>query len=282
VQTLSEIRGLLAERGLRPKRRLGQNFLHDKNLLARLVDAAAIAPGEVVLEVGPGTGTLTEALVEAGAEVIACEVDGDMAAIVQQRLGDRITLVRGDVLAHQRDLHHGIVERIDGRAFKLVANLPYQIASGLISTLLLDHPACAGQFVTIQREVADRLVARPSTKAYGPLSVIVQAFGEVQRIAILNRSCFWPQPEVSSAMVAITPRRDGHGIGRSQARDFSRFVTDLFSKRRKQLGTTIGREHAAWPRLEQVGITRDLRPEALHFAQIVTLWRETHAQHRES
>jgi 16S rRNA (adenine1518-N6/adenine1519-N6)-dimethyltransferase len=284
VQTLSEIRQLLAERGLKPKHRLGQNFLHDKNQIAKLVDAAQIKPGDLVLEVGPGTGTLTEALLEHGAEVVACELDQDLAAIIEDRFAaclmpqaaspkPLLTLVRGDALAKQRQLNPDILQLIANRAFKLVANLPYQIASPLISTLLIDHPNCAGQCVTIQKEVADRLIAKPSTKEYGSLSIIVQALAEVSRIGTLGPSCFWPPPEVTSVMVAIVPKGEQRTLVTSEAkRDFARFVIELFTKRRKQLGTIFGRSRLDWPP-PQFGISPDLRPEALTVEQLIQLWR---------
>ena len=108
-------------------------------------------------------------------------------------------------------------------------------------------------------------------KAYGPLSVIVQAWAHVQRIGTLSPSCFWPEPEVTSAMVAITP----NDRGLSLTRDFARFVTGLFTKRRKQLGNIVGRPHPAWPQLQEQGITPDLRPEALRVEQIIALWQHT-------
>ncbi|MCZ6835420.1 MAG: rRNA adenine dimethyltransferase family protein, partial [Planctomycetota bacterium] len=187
MQTLSDIRTLLAERCMHPKHKLGQNFLHDKNQLGKLMEAAQVGEGDLVLEVGPGTGTLTEALLEAGAHVIACEIDTDMADLIDDRLSmvcptqktNTFTLIRGDCLDKGRVINPAIVKAIAGREFKLVANLPYQIASPLMTTLLIDHSNCIGQYITIQREVADRLLAKPSTKAYGPLSIIVQAFAEV-------------------------------------------------------------------------------------------------------
>jgi 16S rRNA (adenine1518-N6/adenine1519-N6)-dimethyltransferase len=273
MQTLSEIRQLLADRGLRPKHRLGQNFLHDKNQLRRLIDAAAIKPGDLVLEVGPGTGTLTETLVEAGANVVACEIDAALAAIIADRFGDRVTLVHSDALGPNRLLNPLIVQHLGNKPFKLVANLPYQIASPLITALLIDHPSCLGQFVTIQKEVADRLTARPSTKAYGALSIIVQALADVERLATLSPGCFWPQPEVTSAMVAITPRTTRWHSAR-EGRDFAEFVVGLFTKRSKQLGGILGREHAWWSRISE-GITPDMRPEALSAQQAVALWRLT-------
>jgi 16S rRNA (adenine1518-N6/adenine1519-N6)-dimethyltransferase len=280
MQTISEIRSLLAERGLRPRHRLGQNFLHDQNQLRKLIAAAQIAPGDLVLEVGSGTGTLTEALLEAGAEVIACEIDENLADIVADRLGDRITLIRGDCLARGRALAPTIVDAIGSRPFRLVANLPYQVASPLMTTLLLNHPNCAGQFVTIQKEVADRLLASPGGKDYGPLGIIIGALAEVKRIGAVPPTCFWPQPKVTSAMISLLPSPPGRGVrgegppeegmpdSPDARRAFARFITDLFSKRRKQLGTIFGRGRT-WP----AGVTADMRAEMLTIAQLIDLWR---------
>jgi len=270
MQTLTQIRTILARHGLRPKHRLGQNFLHDQNLLRKLVDAANMQPGEVVLEVGPGTGTLTELLIERGADVIACEIDEHLAHIVEDRLGERITLVKGDCLQRGRRLAEPVVKAINGRAFKLIANLPYQVASPLMTTLLIEHANCMGQFVTIQKEVADRLLASPHTKAYGPLGIIVQALADVQRITTLQPQSFWPNPKVTSAMVAIVPRHDRIV---DDPREFARFITNLFTKRRKQLGTIFGRDQSL-----PNAISPHVRPETLSVEQLLDLWRHMRAQ----
>jgi 16S rRNA (adenine1518-N6/adenine1519-N6)-dimethyltransferase len=265
VQSISEIRALLDERGLRPQRRFGQNFLHDQNQIRKLVEASGVGAGDLVLEVGPGTGTLTEALLDAGAEVIACEIDTGLADLVHDRLGSRITLVRGDCLERQRRIAPAILDPLGDRPFTLVANLPYQVASPLMAALLLDVPTCRGQFVTIQLEVAERLLAPPGAGAYGPLGIIVQALGTVRRLATVGPACFWPQPKVTSAMVEVRPRPD-HGLDDPHA--FARFITGLFGRRRKQLGTIFGRDRE-WP----AGVTADLRPERLTVDQLVALWR---------
>jgi 16S rRNA (adenine1518-N6/adenine1519-N6)-dimethyltransferase len=266
-QTLSEIRAVLDEHGLTPRRRLGQCFLHDKNLLGRLVEAAGVSPGDLVVEVGPGTGTLTESLLEHGADVVACEIDPGLAAIVRQRFGSRLELIEGDCLGRGRRLSEPLQTALAGRSFRLVANLPFQVASTLIVTLLAHHPECNGQFVTVQQEVAQRLTASPGTKTYGGLSIIVGALAEVATIATLPPTCFWPQPKVSSTMVAITPRPN-HGIDNPD--DLASFTTAMFGKRRKQLGTIFGRT-TNWPE----GVTADLRPEAITVEQTVALWRTT-------
>ncbi len=276
MQTLSEIRHLLAARDLRPKHRLGQNFLHDKNILTRLVDAAELQTGDSVLEIGPGTGTLTEALIEAGVRIVTCEIDADLASITEDRFNQRVRLIRSDCLDAHRHLNPQIVDALGDRPFKIVANLPFKIPIALIFRMLIHHPICTGLNVTIQKEVADRLLAEPGTKAYGPLSIIVGVLADVKRICTVKPSCFWPQPKVDSAMVRILPAPPGRwvrGEGFSasdtsqQRQDFARFVTQLFTKRRKQLGTILGRD-CEWP----TGVTADLRPEALPVERIVTLW----------
>jgi len=280
MQTLSEIKSLLASRGLSPRHRFGQNFLHDHNQLKRLVKAAGIGDGgagvpPVILEVGPGTGSLTETLLERGAEVIACEIDRDLAALLRERVGDRITLIEGDCLDGKHAINPAIVDAIGGRSFQLVANLPYNAATPLMINLLIDHPNCAGMFMTIQKEVADRLMAGPSTKGYGPLSIIAQAFARVELIGVVPASCFWPAPEVTSAMVAVVPdegvKESRHrGMTRSPSADrraFAKFVTTLFTKRRKQLGSILGRDHAL-----PVGIEPAMRPEDLTVEQARALY----------
>lgn len=293
MQSIAVIRSLLESRGLRPKHRLGQNFLHDHNHLRNLVARAAVESGDVVLEVGPGTGTLTEALLDAGAEVIACELDPDMAAILRERLGDAVTLIEGDALDRGRTLNPAILDALADRPFKLVANLPYQAASPLMSCLVIDHApegdggaagaapggACLGQWVTIQKEVADRLVAPPGNKTYGPLGIIIQALAEVDRFAVVPPACFWPQPKVTSAMVEILPRTLDPAPAADAAsaasvlatadgrRAFARFITDLFSKRRKQLGAVFGRS-----RPFPDGIDPADRPERLSVTQLIELF----------
>jgi len=281
VQDLARIKQLLAVRGLRPQHRLGQNFLHEPQRINRLVDASGVAAGDLVLEVGPGTGALTEALLERGARVVACELDRGLADLIDEELvpraEGRLQLVRGDCLAKGRRLAPAVDEALGGAPFRLVANLPYQAASPLMGELALHRPECLGQFVTIQREVADRLTSPPGGSGYGTLTVIMQVAATVQRLEILPPGCFWPSPKVTSATVAVRPRPDeevppalraslGHG-DRETREAFARWVTALFSKRRKQLGSIVGRDRT-WP----AGIDPMWRPERLTPGQFAELW----------
>lgn len=267
MQTAAEIKEMLAARGLAPRKSLGQNFLIDKNLLAKLVERAGIVPGERVLEVGPGTGTLTETLLDAGARVLAIELDRGLADLLRERLGPRdgFTLIEGDCLASKRRLNDEARAVLGDEPFKLVANLPYGAGTPLLIDLLVRRRTCVGMWATIQREVAERLAAPAGTKAYGPISVIAQLLGRVTVLAKLPPECFWPRPEVTSAFVEVLPRDDAPQIDRE---GFADAVTRLFTTRRKQLGAVAGKAVC-----EAAGIDPTQRVEGLVPEEVLSLWR---------
>ncbi|MEM6394432.1 MAG: 16S rRNA (adenine(1518)-N(6)/adenine(1519)-N(6))-dimethyltransferase RsmA [Planctomycetota bacterium] len=272
-QTLTQIKELLTTHGLRPKHRLGQNFLHDHNHLKRILAAANPKPTDLILEVGPGTGTLTIDLLAAGATVLAVEIDTDLQPILEHVTADhadRFTLLLGDALAGKHHLNPDLLEhlaRATTPTFKLIANLPYHIASPLLANLaLLDpnqHSTMTTAVVMVQKEVADRLTAPPNTKAFGPLGILLQALYHIQTISTLPPGCFWPPPSIASAVVQIN-RRDQHLTNQPHA--FSAFLHTLFSKRRKQLGSILGRDFPFPP-----DITPTQRPETLALEQLIEL-----------
>lgn len=268
MQTLSDIKAILAASGLSPRKALGQNFLVDHNLIRKLVDAAALAPGELVLEIGPGTGTMTEELLERGCTVIAAELDGGLAAMLRTRFADRggaFTMVEGDCLDGKHALSAKIIEAIAGRPFVLVSNLPYGAGTPVMNLLLAYFPNCRGLFVTIQLEVAQRMMAKPSTRDYGSISVLTQTVATMELVAKAPPECFWPRPDVHSAMLAV--RRMPAPLCEDAA-GFSRWCQGLFEKRRKQLGAVIGRDRV-WPE----GIEPNARAEELSVPQLIALWR---------
>ncbi len=278
MQTITDIRGLLASRGLRPKKSLGQNFLHDQNHLRRILAAAEVGGGDLVLEVGPGTGVLTEPLLRAGARVVAVELDRELASILRDRLAveglaDRLTLIEADVLAGKHELNPDVLAAMSGEhdngriePFKLIANLPYGVASPLLINLAMmgnGESPMVRAVVMVQREVADRLVAMPGTKAYGPMTVLIRAFYTVRSLGSLPPSCFWPQPGVESAVVVLD--RLDQPLTRDAAA-LSALVHVLFTRRRKQLGGILGRETPL-----PSGIDPDRRPDSLSVEDLVRL-----------
>ena len=279
MQTLGEIRALLAERGLSPRHALGQNFLLDHNLIGKLVEASGAGPGDLVLEVGPGTGVLTEMLLERGCEVVACELDRGLADLLRERVAPRypeaFVLVEGDCLAGKRAVNPAVLAALGDRPFRLVANLPYGAATPLMLALMVDHPACTGQFVTIQKEVVDRFSAEPGTKAYGTISVVAGCLMDLRRLGVLGPECFWPRPKVTSAMLALTRRETPLT---DDGRSLAEFCQRAFAGRRKQLGTVLkqmGRTpengpdagRGGWP----VGVEPGMRVESLSAERISAL-----------
>lgn len=276
-QTLSEIRALLAGRGLSPRHRFGQNFLIDLNLMRKLVRAAALTGDDVVLEVGAGTGSLTELLLESGPRVVAVEIDRGLAGILADRLADRprLTLLNCDVLAGKNEIAPILIAALeDARArsadspgahagLKLVANLPYQVATPLLLELLCAAPRFDLLAFTIQKEVADRLTAQTGAADYGPISVIVRIASTVEVLADVAPAAFWPRPKVESAMLVVRPE---HNPPIDDLRRFAALVRRAFLHRRQMLRRIVTRwenAKAAINALEESGIESAARPQDL-------------------
>ncbi|UCG34522.1 MAG: ribosomal RNA small subunit methyltransferase A [Phycisphaerales bacterium] len=279
AQSLSEIRTILASRGLRPSRALGQNFLIDGNLMRKLVDAAGLTSTDTVLEVGAGTGSLTEMLLERAGRVVAVEYDHGLHALLAERLAgrDRLTLLHSDVLAGKSKIAPQVLEAMGAAARSLggrvclVANLPYNVASPLLIDLLLVERPPELECFTVQKEVADRITAGPGGKLIGPLSIIMQSGAEIERIARVTPQAFWPQPRVESVMLRVTPRPE-----RTHLPALARVVHECFLHRRKtlryNLEAAFGGEALA--RIHQVtDLDTGRRPETLSVAEWEALSR---------
>lgn len=242
-QTLSFLLRRFSEAGIKPRTQLGQNFLIDLNLVRLLVRSAELTPDDVALEVGSGTGSLTALMAPEVAAVVTVELDRQLFALAQEELADleNVTMLNTDALAGKNRLNPEVLDAVGrqlaaapGRRFKLVANLPYNVATPLVSNLLgLERPP-ESMTVTIQKEVADRIVARPGSKDYGALSVWVQSQCRVELVRVMPPGVFWPRPKVSSAIVRIVlePERRA-GIGNLEF--FHSFVRSIFLHRRKIL-----------------------------------------------
>jgi 16S rRNA (adenine1518-N6/adenine1519-N6)-dimethyltransferase len=242
-QTLGFLRSLLQAHGLEPKSKLGQNYLIDLNLIDLIVRTAEISPSDAILEVGTGTGTLTGKLAEAAGQVVTVEIDKTFQPIAQQVVGRRTNVhyLLGDCLAKKSELNPEMLTAWDHAAKqpgitqrKLVANLPYVIATPLISNLLVDGPQIERMVVMVQWEIAERLRAEVGTKDYNALSVLVQSVADVQTIRKVPPSSFHPRPKVESAITEIRPNPEKRNIVGNVAQ-FRDFLRSLYVHRRKNL-----------------------------------------------
>lgn len=265
-----------------PRQRLGQHFLSDPGILKKIVAALDPAPDDVVLEIGPGKGSLTEHLLARGVRVIAIEKDRHLAAaLAAWGVGSgSLRIVEGDALRLDwRDLVRdpsGTTPHSPLPVFKVIGNIPYNITTPLIEKALT--PPYPERIVFLmQAEVAERLAARPGSKAYGGLSVGVQAQARVERLFAVRAGAFQPPPRVDSAVVRLTPLAEPL-VPPADVAAFRRFVTACFSRRRKQLRNVVAgalarpaAEVAAG--LESLGINPTVRPETLAPADFVRLLR---------
>jgi len=240
-QTLSFIRRQLARRGLRPNTGLGQHFLIDGNLLRQMVKRARVGKGDLVLEIGCGTGSLTELLAQRAGHVLTVDLDSRLLTIAREALTgcNNVTFYQGDVLASKRTLEPEILRFINehlqahpGRRLTMVSDLPYKVATPVIVNLWESGLPIQLMVVTVQRELAERLVARPGTKAYGAVTVKVGTWAEAEVLRLLPPSVFWPRPAVQSAFVRLRRRREP-AVSAGEYAGFAALVGGLFRHRRK-------------------------------------------------
>jgi 16S rRNA (adenine1518-N6/adenine1519-N6)-dimethyltransferase len=257
-QTLSYLRTLFQERGIVPRNKLGQNFLVDLNLIDLIVRTAELGPRDLAVEVGSGTGSLTMRLLEKAGGVVSVEIDPPFASLTEEAVEshyalfatsptspgprrENVRLLHTDVLAGKNRLAPGLLDaiaevgqRAGTTQVKLVANLPYAVAVPVISNLLLTDLPVERMVVTVQWEIADRLLAQPGTKGYAALAVLVQSLTDVSLVRRLPPAVFWPRPQVDSAIVLIRPS----AVKRANVGDVTRFrnfLRDLYVHRRKNL-----------------------------------------------
>jgi 16S rRNA (adenine1518-N6/adenine1519-N6)-dimethyltransferase len=304
LQTKRQIQQLLASAGITANKRLGQHFLIDLNLMRLLVDSANISSSDIVLEVGCGTGSLTEAIAPLASKIIAVEIDSNLAKIAKKRLADtcgavsaclgpdvvseNVTILNTDILKNKNTISQTVLKSLQtarkersGR-FLLVANLPYNVASAVMINLvtgprseaspITGPPLCGNidaMYVTVQKEVADRMTAAPGSRDYGTLSILLNAIGDIKTIRTLKPTVFWPQPQVDSAMVSFIRKEEKAGRIRN-IEIFSKTVRLFMQHRRKMLkactkfATGPLGEVGNWPQIfEQCSIDPRQRGEQL-------------------
>lgn len=257
--------------GLHADRRLGQNFLVEESVVKRIAATADLKPGETVLEIGPGIGTLTQALALTGANVVSVELDKRLIPVLEKTVGkyENVRVVQGDILKTD------IESLIEGNGFKVAANLPYYITTPIIMELLEKKLPLERLVVMVQKEVAERMTAAPGGRDYGAISVAVQYYTEPEIAFIVKAGSFMPAPKVDSA-VLVCKRREKPPVELKDETLFFKTVAAAFSMRRKMLGNALKnmpgiekKDVAAW--LERSGIDGKRRAETLSLEDFAAL-----------
>ena len=267
------IRRELAEHELHPRKRWGQHFLVDRNILNKIVRTAEIGKEDTVLEVGPGLGEMTLALARQARNVIAVEIDPKLVGILRNKTATspNVEIIGKDIL--KVDFRE-IADR-EGRSIKVVANLPYQISTPLLFRFIEEREVFSTLTVMLQREVAERMVAPPGGKDYGPLSIFVQLFSELSIRFFVKPSAFFPPPNVDSAVIQMT-WKERPTVGLEDEEWFRRVVRGCLGYRRKTLINALKHSGLVLPedaegRMEEVGIDSHRRPETLAIEEFATL-----------
>ena len=270
---MASIRNELREYGLIPRKRLGQHFLVDRNILNKVIRAARVGKEDVVVEVGPGLGGMTLALAREVKKVIAIEIDRKLVAILKEKVAGHpnVEVVESDIL--KVDFKH-LLEK-EGHPIKVVANLPYQISTPLLFRFIESKEAFSTFTLMLQKEVAERMVAPPGKKEYGPLSIFVQMFLDVSIRFSIKPSAFSPPPKVESAVVHMV-WKEKPMVQKNDEEWFKRVVKGSFAYRRKTLFNAL--KHSELPihesigsSMEKIGIDPRRRPETLTIEEFTKL-----------
>jgi len=279
VLTRQRAIALLEAAGASPKRARGQNFVVDPNTIRKIVRLADVSAGDAVLEIGPGLGSLTFALAEAGARVLAVEVDPIMVQVLTEEL-DRVRQEQPEV-ADRITLHHGDALTADWSTlladrdhWSLVANLPYNIATPLIADLLDGVPALERMLVMVQSEVGQRLCARPGDSAYGAVSVKVASWATARMVATVPPTVFLPRPNVNSALVAIARHHEPVVPADVNRAALFTLVRAGFGQRRKMLRRSLA-GRVTPEAFDEAGVAPTARAEELGIEAWIRLWRAT-------
>lgn len=259
------------------QKKFGQNFLIDTHVLDKIIAAADITKDDLVLEIGPGIGTMTQYLCENAREVVAVEIDKNLIPILEDTLSayDNVTVINGDIL--KVDINKIVEERNNGRPIKVVANLPYYITTPIIMGLFESHVPIENITVMVQKEVADRMQVGPGTKEYGALSLAVQYYAEPYIVANVPPNCFMPRPKVGSAVIRLTR----HAEPPVQVKDeklMFQLIRASFNQRRKTLVNGISNaselsfsKEQITKALEQMGKPATVRGETFGLEEFATL-----------
>ena len=262
------LKDLAGRHGIRPTKALGQHFLADPNLARRIAELTGAGPGDRLLEIGAGLGSLTVALADRGAEVLAVELDRALLSALQEVVADRggVRVLAGDAVRLDW------VELLGDGEWRMASNLPYNVAVPVVLRLLEEAPSVRDLVVMVQREVGERLAASPDDEAYGAVSAKVAYFADARLLRRIPSSVFWPEPKVESVLVRLTPREPPVSTPRDR---LFRVIDEGFAQRRKTMANALvrlGLDRAAAARLlESCGVDIRVRAESLSLEQLACL-----------
>jgi 16S rRNA (adenine1518-N6/adenine1519-N6)-dimethyltransferase len=270
---MASIKQELREHGLFPRKRLGQHFLVDRNVLDKIIRTAKVEKEDIVLEVGPGLGEMTLALARQVKKVITIEIDSRLVAILEKKMKDHpnVEVVKSDILKVSFDQ---FLER-EGQPIKVVANLPYQISTPLLFRFIESKEVFSTFTLMLQREVAERMVASPGRKEYGPLSIFVQLSFNLSIRFFIKPSAFFPPPKVDSALVHMVWKEEPM-IETNDEEWFKKVVKACFGYRRKTLVNALRHSELILPEsieltMKAIGIDPRRRPETLTIQEFAAL-----------
>lgn len=268
----------LGKYGFKFSNKLGQNFLLSEDLLKKMVDRAGVEPGDCILEIGPGAGTMTAEMEGRGAKVVSLEIDKNLQPVLSDVLADHPDAVVHYCDALQCDFNTLLEECFPNQQVKVVANLPYYITTELVLKLVRNRIRFSEIILLVQKEATQRIQAQPGTKAYGVLAANVAYWGRVKTLMQLPPEAFTPRPRVDSSFIRITPHESGR-LHSAEEMVLYRLIDACFAMRRKTLvnnlcaAFALGREEAMGL-LRSQGLAENIRGEALTNAQIVSLSRQ--------
>ena len=259
------------------QKKFGQNFLIDDHVITKIINAAEITKDDLVLEIGPGIGTMTQYLAEAARKVIAVEIDKNLIPILEETLAeyDNVTVINEDIL--KLDINRLVKEENEGKPIKVVANLPYYITTPIIMGLFESHVPLQSITVMVQKEVADRMQVGPGSKDYGALSLAVQYYAKPYIAANVPPNCFIPRPGVGSAVIRLTRYEEPPVTVKDESLMF-KLIRASFNQRRKTLQNGIANspelpysKAQVEKALEKMGLAANVRGESLTLAEFAKL-----------
>ncbi len=259
------------------QKKFGQNFLIDSNILEEIIDSAEVTKDDMVLEIGPGIGTMTQYLCEAARQVVSVEIDNNLIPILKDTLSayDNVEVINQDIL--KVDINALAQKYNEGRPIKVVANLPYYITTPIIMQLFESHVPIDSITIMVQKEVADRMQEGPGSKEYGALSLAVQYYANPEIIVNVPPSCFMPQPKVGSAVIKLT-RHTTPPVQVDDEKLMFKIIRGSFNQRRKTLANGLNNyggiplaKELIQESIEELGVAPNIRGEALSLEQFAKL-----------